>query len=156
MPTDLEPVSKISEHHVPVCEMDKAEEVFDVIFPSSYETTEGMYPGKEPFHLPSSAIGSGGGRPGKEGACPAVHATALRYPAPKAHHSTPHACYSTGGHDYLLAEPNQHRLDDQPLFIGQLPASGHALVRGVSQSNNRMNQFRPSKVYETGSSQSCK
>ena len=48
--------------------------------------------------------------------------------------------------------PTQYRLDDQPLFIGQLPASSHRLVRGITQSNYRMNQFRPSKVYETGSS----
>jgi hypothetical protein len=48
--------------------------------------------------------------------------------------------------------PTQNRLDEQPLFIGQLPASGHQLVRGITQSNTRMNQFPPSKVYETGSS----
>ena len=44
------------EHHVQASQLDKAKEVFDVIFPSSDEATEGMHPGKEPFNLPSSSI----------------------------------------------------------------------------------------------------
>ena len=36
----------------------KAEEVFDVIFPSSDEPSEVVHPGKEPFHFPSSSIAS--------------------------------------------------------------------------------------------------
>jgi len=34
----------------------EAEEILDVIFPSSDETTEGMHPGKKSFYLPSSSI----------------------------------------------------------------------------------------------------
>jgi hypothetical protein len=44
------------EHHEQAGELDEAEEVFDVIFPSSDEAAEGMHPGKEPFDLPSSSI----------------------------------------------------------------------------------------------------
>jgi len=37
-------------------EVNEAEEVFDVIFPSSDEAAEVVHPGEEPLHLPSSAI----------------------------------------------------------------------------------------------------
>ena len=50
--------------------------------------------------------GSAGGRSGTEGTCPGVRATALRYQAPKAHRSTPHACRATGSLDCPLAEPH--------------------------------------------------
>ena len=38
------------------CEMDEAEEVFDVVFPSCNESSEVVHPGKEPLNLPSFAI----------------------------------------------------------------------------------------------------
>jgi hypothetical protein len=37
-------------------EMDEAEEVLDVVFPSCDESTEVVHPGKESLHLPSSAV----------------------------------------------------------------------------------------------------
>src|SRR5580698_5396313 len=46
----------MSEHHVEACEMNKAKEVFDVIFPSSDEAAEVLHPCKQPFHFPSPAI----------------------------------------------------------------------------------------------------
>jgi hypothetical protein len=46
------------------------------------------------------------GRSATVGTCPGVHATALPCPAPKAHHSTPHAYHATGGLDCPLAEPH--------------------------------------------------
>jgi len=44
------------EHHVQAGEMDEAEEVFDVVFPSSNESSEVVHPCKEPLYFPSSAI----------------------------------------------------------------------------------------------------
>jgi hypothetical protein len=38
------------------CELSEAEEVFDVVFPSSDEPSEVVHPGKEPFHFPASAV----------------------------------------------------------------------------------------------------
>ena len=38
------------------CEMDEAEEVFDVVFPSGNESSEVVHPGKEPLYFPSIAI----------------------------------------------------------------------------------------------------
>lgn len=38
------------------CEVDKSEEVFDVIFPSGDEAAEVVHPGEEPFHLPASFV----------------------------------------------------------------------------------------------------
>jgi len=36
--------------------MDHAEEVFDVVFPSGDETSEGVQPGEEPFDIPASLV----------------------------------------------------------------------------------------------------
>jgi hypothetical protein len=44
------------EHHVKACEMDEAEEVFDVVFPSGKESAEVLHPCEEPFHFSSLAI----------------------------------------------------------------------------------------------------
>ena len=46
----------MSKHDVDAGEVDEAEEVFDVVFPSSDEAAEGVHPGKEPLHLPSSSV----------------------------------------------------------------------------------------------------
>jgi hypothetical protein len=37
-------------------EVDEAEEVFDVVFPSGHQTPEVMHPGEEPLHFPASAV----------------------------------------------------------------------------------------------------
>jgi len=55
-----------------------------------------------PASYRESTAGSGGGRSGKADTCPAVHATALQFPAPTAHRSTPHACRAR---DDLAAHP---------------------------------------------------
>ena len=44
------------EHHEKTCEMNKSEEVFDMIFPTRDESAEVVHPGEEPFHFPSPAI----------------------------------------------------------------------------------------------------
>jgi len=36
--------------------MHEAEEVFDVVFPSSYEAAEVMQPCEQPLHSPASAV----------------------------------------------------------------------------------------------------
>lgn len=46
----------MSEHHMKAGEMDEAEDVFDVVFPSSDESAEIVHPGEQPFHFPSPAI----------------------------------------------------------------------------------------------------
>jgi hypothetical protein len=46
----------MSEHHVHACEMDEAEEVFDVVFPSCNESSEVVHPGKESLYFPSFAV----------------------------------------------------------------------------------------------------
>lgn len=67
----------MSEHQVEACEMNQAEGVVDVIFPSGDESAEVLHPCEEPFHFPSpvisqqlasilgllSAAGGGSGRP---------------------------------------------------------------------------------------------
>jgi hypothetical protein len=78
------------EHHVKACEMNEAEEVFDVVFPSVNESAEVLHPCEEPFTF-----------------------NRLRIAA---------ACVLPFG------------------------------IRGMTQSNYRMHQFRVSEVYETGSS----
>ena len=44
------------EQHHEASKLDKSEEVFDVVFPSSDEAAEGVHPGKEPLHFPAPAI----------------------------------------------------------------------------------------------------
>jgi hypothetical protein len=46
----------MSEHHLETGELDESEEVFDVIFPSSNESSEVVHPCEEPLHFPSFAI----------------------------------------------------------------------------------------------------
>jgi hypothetical protein len=46
----------MSEHHVDAGKVDESEEVFDVVFPSSDESTEVVHPGKEPLDFPPFAI----------------------------------------------------------------------------------------------------
>jgi hypothetical protein len=44
------------ERHVKACEMNEAEKVFEVVFPSGNKSGEILHPYEEPFHLPSPAI----------------------------------------------------------------------------------------------------
>ena len=44
------------EQEVEAGEMDKAEEILDVVLPSGNEAAEVVHPGEEPFHLPAPAI----------------------------------------------------------------------------------------------------
>jgi hypothetical protein len=46
----------MSEQQVEAGEVDEAEEVFDVVFPSSDEAAEVVHPGKQPLHFPASSI----------------------------------------------------------------------------------------------------
>ena len=46
----------MSEEHQEACEMDEAEEVFDVVFPSGDEAAVVLHPGKDAFDLPSTPI----------------------------------------------------------------------------------------------------
>ena len=46
----------MSEHHVDTGEVDHSEEVFDMVFPSSDESSEVVHPGEESFHFPASAV----------------------------------------------------------------------------------------------------
>src|ERR1035438_95982 len=46
----------MSEQQVKAGKVDKAEEVLDVIFPSSDEAAEVVHPGKEPLHFPAFSI----------------------------------------------------------------------------------------------------
>src|ERR1035437_1806219 len=48
----------MSEEHVEAGEVDEAEEVLDVVFPSGDESAEVVHPGEEPLHLPSSLVAS--------------------------------------------------------------------------------------------------
>jgi hypothetical protein len=48
----------MSEHHVEACEVDHAEVVFDVVFPSVYQPPEVVHPGEESLHLPSFFVAS--------------------------------------------------------------------------------------------------
>jgi hypothetical protein len=43
------------EEHGQAREVDKAEEVFDVVFPSGDEPPEVVQPGEEPFHFPATS-----------------------------------------------------------------------------------------------------
>ena len=44
------------EQHVKAGEVDKAEEVLDVVFPSGDESEEAVHPGEEPLHLPAFSV----------------------------------------------------------------------------------------------------
>lgn len=44
------------EQHPEASKLHKAEEVFDVVFPSCGQSAEVLYPGKDPFHLPAASI----------------------------------------------------------------------------------------------------
>ena len=46
----------MSEQYEEASELREAEEVFDVVFPSSDESSEVVHPGEEPFHFPASAV----------------------------------------------------------------------------------------------------
>src|ERR1035437_7644993 len=46
----------MSAEHVEAGEVDEAEEVLDVIFPSGNESAEVVHPGEEPLHFPSSLV----------------------------------------------------------------------------------------------------
>ena len=48
--------SDVPQQQMQASEVDKAEEVFDVVFPAGNEATEAVQPGKEPLHFPASAI----------------------------------------------------------------------------------------------------
>src|SRR5450755_3071008 len=44
------------EQHLQAGEVDEAEEVLDVIFPSGDESAEVVHPGEKPLHFPSSLV----------------------------------------------------------------------------------------------------
>ena len=46
----------MSDQEVQAGEVDEAEKVLDVVFPSGDESAEVVHPGKEPLHFPSSAV----------------------------------------------------------------------------------------------------
>jgi len=46
----------MSEQDDQACELREAQEVFDVVFPSSDESSEVVHPGEESFHFPASAV----------------------------------------------------------------------------------------------------
>jgi hypothetical protein len=46
----------MSEEHLHASELDEAEEIFDVVFPSSNELAVVVHPGEESFDFPSAAI----------------------------------------------------------------------------------------------------
>jgi hypothetical protein len=46
----------MSKQQVKAGEMDEAEEVLDVVFPSSNEAAEVVHPCKEPLHFPALSI----------------------------------------------------------------------------------------------------
>ena len=46
----------MSDQEVQTCEVDEAEEVLDVVFPSSDESAEVVHPREEPLHSPSFAV----------------------------------------------------------------------------------------------------
>lgn len=46
----------MSEHHLQACEVDHAEVVFDVVFPSVHETAEVVHPCEESFDFPSFSV----------------------------------------------------------------------------------------------------
>jgi hypothetical protein len=46
------------EQHVQTSQVDKAEEVFDVVFPSGDEAAKVVHPGEEPFHSPAPFVAS--------------------------------------------------------------------------------------------------
>jgi hypothetical protein len=52
----LEAISHIYEEYHQAGELDEAEEIVDVVFPSSNESAVVVHPGEEAFDLPSAAI----------------------------------------------------------------------------------------------------
>ena len=48
----------MSEQYDEASKLREAEEVFDVVFPSSDEAAEVVHPGEEPFHFPASSVAS--------------------------------------------------------------------------------------------------
>src|SRR5450755_4858111 len=48
------------EQHLQAGEVDEAEKVLDVVFPSGDESAEVVHPGEKPLHLPSSLVASQG------------------------------------------------------------------------------------------------
>jgi hypothetical protein len=46
----------MSKENEETSEVDEAEEVFDVVFPSCDQTAVVVHPGKEPLDLPASAV----------------------------------------------------------------------------------------------------
>jgi hypothetical protein len=56
-PQFLEPISKIpAEQYKHASEVDKAEEILDVMFVAHHESSEVLQPGKQPFDFPTSAV----------------------------------------------------------------------------------------------------
>jgi len=92
------------------------------------------------------------GRSGRADTFPATRATAHLCPAPTAHRSIPRACHATAGHDYPPAEPHVALARQSTIGRRSTPSVLPFGVRGITQSNYRMHQFRVSDVYETGSS----
>jgi hypothetical protein len=46
------------EQQFETAKVNEAEEVFDVVFPASYQPTKIVQPGEEPFHLPTFFVAS--------------------------------------------------------------------------------------------------
>ena len=106
-----------------------------------------QFPAAHPLLEPAMA--------GLEGRILLRQLTPLRPRAKHPQHTIQHRARVMPRTATIICPPStpQDRLDDQPLFIGQLPASCHSAFAGSQQSNFRMHQFYVSKVYETGSSQ---
>src|SRR5277367_6677325 len=50
----------MSEEHLQAGEVDEAEEVLDVVFPSGDEAAEVVHPGKQSFYFPATAVAAQG------------------------------------------------------------------------------------------------
>ena len=91
-------------------------------------------------------------RSGTADTSPATRATVPRCQVSTTPHSAPPACHATGGHGYQLAELRAALARRSTTVYRSTPSVLPCGVRGITQSNFRMRQFRASKVYETGSS----
>ena len=96
--------------------------------------------------------GSGDGRSGTADTFPGVRATAHPCPEPTAHHSAPHACHATDGRDCQHAARHATPTPQEPIVHRLTPSVLPLAVRGITQSNYRMNHSCALDVYETGSS----
>jgi hypothetical protein len=96
--------------------------------------------------LPTSrcapTAGTGDGRSGRVDTSPATRAIAHPCPAPKAPRSAQPTCRATTATVVRRPGPAQNKLDDQPLFIGQLPASCHSTFAGSNRALKECTSFK--------------